>query len=98
MLELGEKAEELHKRIGKAAYEYGYRKIYTFGEFSDFIKEGAITAGMNKKDILINYDINSPSVTAKMILENASLGETILIKASNSVKAYRIIDFLKTMQ
>ena len=98
MLELGEKAEELHKRIGKAAYEYGYRKIYTFGEFSDFIKEGAITAGMNKKDILINYDINSPSVTAKMILENASLGETVLIKASNSVKAYRIIDFLKTMQ
>lgn len=95
MLELGGETEALHRKIGEAAYKYGFRVIYTFGAYSSFILHGAVNAGMPRECIYVNEDITKPEITAEQIIKNHRENETILIKASNKLKAGRIVDFLK---
>lgn len=40
MRELGTESEKAHREIGRYAKEKGLEKIFVFGEFSEFIKEG----------------------------------------------------------
>lgn len=94
MLELGSDAEKLHKMIGTAVVEYKFEKLFAFGIYAPFIAEGAKSAGMKDENIFINTDINAPQITAKQILENSKSGEIILFKASHTVHAERIYDFL----
>ena len=96
MLELGNKSEKLHKKIGHAVVEYNFRNLYTFGKLSSFIAKGALEAGMKKENIFINPDISSPETTAKQIIDNYFDGETLLFKASHSIHAERIYDCLKS--
>ncbi len=95
MLELGEKSEELHKKIGEKAYEYGFSKIFAFGIYAPCIAEGAIKAGMPESRIFINTDTSKPDITAKQINENHTPNEIILFKASHAIKAERIYPLLK---
>ena len=44
------------------------RKIYCFGECSDYIRNGAIKAGMKEAHIFVNKDISSPDLTAKQVV------------------------------
>ena len=53
---------------------------------------------MNEKNIFINSDITKPEITAKQILENTRSSETVLIKASNRVRADRITNILKDLR
>lgn len=95
MLELGDSSEELHRRVGKAVAEYGFRNLYTFGKSSSFIAEAALNAGMREENVFINTDISAPEITAKQIIETYTQDETILFKASHSIHAERIYEFLK---
>lgn len=97
MLELGEKSEKLHEKIGIYAKHYNFDKVFTFGNFSNFIKSGAILAGMNEENIFSNYDLSSPRVTAEQIKNNTVGNELILIKASHSIHAERIIEHLRNL-
>ena len=94
MLELGEFAYELHERIGAEAARANLSKLYTFGQFAEIIKLGAVRAGMSDGCVFANTDISAPEKTAKQILDNSS-DETVIFKASNKLKLGRIIDILK---
>ncbi len=94
MLELGGMTEQLHRKIGEFAAKSGVRKIYTFGVYGIFIKQGAVGCGMNPADIFSNDDITDPEITARQIIQNHTEGETILIKASHRLKAHRIADLI----
>jgi UDP-N-acetylmuramoyl-tripeptide--D-alanyl-D-alanine ligase len=96
ILELGNKTEEIHREIGTVAYKTGIRRLYLYGVYSGFIAEGAISAGMQKKNIFINTDIQSPDKTAYDIIKNHSENEIILFKASHKLNLGRIVDILKT--
>ena len=95
MLELGAETEELHEKIGSAAFKYGYKSLFAFGRYAEFIKNGAIKAGMSEKNIFINGNVDSPEITAKQIINNTTDGELILFKASHAIAADRIYDYLK---
>ncbi len=97
MLELGDYSEKMHEEIGRAAVNHGFEKIFTFGKYSDFIKAGAESAGLNKSKIFVNKDITKPEYTARQIFNNYTDGEIILFKASHSIHAERIIKILTSM-
>ena len=93
MLELGNSTEELHRKVGEAAARCGMRKLYLFGEFAERIAEGAINAGMPTDRIFLG-ERNGIERTAEQI-QRSYEGELLIVKASHSVHAERIYDFLK---
>lgn len=93
--ELGSYSEKIHKEIGKELFNLGARQIFTFGEYSKFIREGALDAGMNEESIFINEDLSSPEISARQIINALNRGEILLIKGSNATKADRITRLLQ---
>ena len=53
MLELGDYAEAMHKRIGSLIAEYNVSRLYITGEFAKSVSEGAMAGGMHSDDIFI---------------------------------------------
>lgn len=93
MLELGEHSEALHRYIGTECAKHGFKKLYAFGKYASFIAEGATGGGMKKENVFINTDLKSPEITA-LSVKNSYNSETLLVKASHSVNASRIIELL----
>ena len=94
MLELGEMSAELHRKIGEAAVEYGFDKIFAFGKYALNIKEGAVLRGLDEEKIFINLELDKPYITTAQIMKFCDAGELIMVKASHSVHAERIYDYL----
>ncbi len=94
MLELGDMAPELHVEIGKAAVKYGFNKVFAFGKYANFIKEGAVSEGLPEDKIFINSELDKPYITAAQIMNFCDCGELIMVKASHGIHAERIYDFL----
>ena len=97
MLELGEEGEKLHYEIGLATAKYNFKKIYSFGNYSKFIAAGAQDGGIKEENIFINQNLTKPELTAKAIIESYN-GETILAKASHSIKIDRIFRLISVME
>jgi UDP-N-acetylmuramoyl-tripeptide--D-alanyl-D-alanine ligase len=97
MLELGAYTEAMHRKIGAAAACHGIDKLFLFGKFAKHTEVGAIEAGMPPSKIFINTDLSAPEITAKQIWQTAKENETVLIKASHSLNAYKIIEILERM-
>ena len=93
--ELGEKGEEIHKKIGRCAATSGIQSLFLFGEFSDYMCEGALEAGMTPDRIFINSNESDPEKTANQIIKFSLPGELILFKASNATGLCRIVDLLR---
>ena len=94
MLELGEKSEDIHVRLGETIVKYGFQRLFTFGRAATYIARGAQNAGMKKDCIFINEDIDAPNITAEQIKRNCERDELLFFKASHAVHAERIYDFL----
>lgn len=90
MLELGERSEELHRRIGRIAAELGYNKIYAFGKYANYVKDGAVLAKMPPDKIFIFWDTDAIDLPAEVILRNSTNGEIIIFKASHDLHIDRI--------
>ncbi|MBE6635158.1 MAG: UDP-N-acetylmuramoyl-tripeptide--D-alanyl-D-alanine ligase [Ruminococcaceae bacterium] len=94
MLELGEFTADMHLDIGRAAAECRLEYLYLIGEFSEYIKEGAVLGGMSPDRILINADSSRPDISAEQIISTAN-GETILFKASRGMHLETVINIIK---
>ncbi len=97
ILELGDSEEEVHKKLGALAYDFGLSKIYPFGKNALLVKEGALNSGMPKECIFENEDCRDHRKTARLILENESSGAVILIKGSRGVQTEKIIEAVKAL-
>jgi len=53
MLELGEYAESMHRKIGSLAAGSGMARLCIAGEFAEYVAEGARDRGMDSRDIFI---------------------------------------------
>lgn len=95
VLELGDYTAPIHFEIGKAAVEFGFERLYIFGNFAKYVTLGATSAGLDKKRIYINNDVSSPEITAEQILSESINGELIYAKASHKLDLGRITDLLK---
>ena len=95
VLELGEQSEFLHFKIGEIAHRSGIRNLFLYGQFAQIIKKGALTSGMDEKNIFINTDLADIEKTAEQVIKNTRLGETLLFKASHRLNLGAIIEKIK---
>ena len=97
MLELGALTKEMHVKIGYESAKYGFRNIFAFGEFADYIAYGATIAGARTTAIHIFGGEDSFFSLASEIYNKAEENEIILIKASHALNAKKIIEILESM-
>ncbi|MEA2014463.1 MAG: UDP-N-acetylmuramoyl-tripeptide--D-alanyl-D-alanine ligase [Thermodesulfobacteriota bacterium] len=83
MLELGEKAEELHEEIGRAMADTGVGNIFLRGDFAGAVARGAIEKGFSEDHI---YFAETPGRMMGTLHSLLREGDCILIKGSRDMK------------
>lgn len=87
MFELGEYAEELHRKVGKEIERNNIDILITAGEFSRYIDEEA-------KNVKEKIHLKDKNEVVQKLKEIQKEGDVILIKASNGMKFYEIVEEL----
>lgn len=83
MLELGEKSEWGHRKVGSAAYDAGVHLLAVVGEKAEFIGKGAQEAGMSPGQI---FYFQTAREAASLLKENIKTGDVVLVKGSRGMK------------
>ncbi len=94
MRELGESSEKYHFEVGQYLASKNIDKLFVFGSDSQFIADGAREKGFPECNIIRHTDIENIEPLAKKLSEIISSGDILLVKASRSLKAERIINFI----
>ena len=92
MFELGSFSEELHRKVGEEVAKNKIDLLFAIGDNSKFIVEEAIKNGMNENNIYYCKDKNELIEKIKNTMEE---GDAYLIKASNGMKLFEIVEDLK---
>ena len=92
MFELGKYSENLHRKVGTEVYKNEINKLYIVGNDAKYIAMQAKQEGMNNENINIFENCEK---CIKSLKENLKNGDVVLIKASNSMKFYQIVESLK---
>jgi len=92
MFELGEFSEELHRKVGKEVVKNNTDILICSGENSKYIIDEAIRSGMKKENI---YYKKTKEEIIEELNQILKLGDIVLIKASNGMKFFEIINEIK---
>ncbi len=98
MKELGDNSEQLHSELGEYAVKSGVDVILTVGDLSVNINGGAINAGL---DASCSYHFTSSDECkeiAQTIDSMMKKSDVLLVKASRSIKAERIVEAFKELK
>lgn len=87
MFELGDFSEELHKKVGMDVESSNIDVLITAGEFSKFISDEV-------KNVKEKIHLNNKDEVVEKIKEIKQDGDVFLLKASNGMKFYEIVDDL----
>jgi UDP-N-acetylmuramoyl-tripeptide--D-alanyl-D-alanine ligase len=86
MLELGKKAEEYHRKIGKELKRFGVKELFTLGKLAEnFGSEAGIDT----------FSFNSIEELIPCLKKYILPGDVILIKGSRKLKMERIVEEMK---
>lgn len=89
MKELGEFSELYHRELGKEVFQYGFDLLFTWGEMSEHIAQGAENAGMDTKNVF-HFTVKDDLVDA--LRSNIVADDLVLIKGSRSMKMEEVVD------
>ena len=95
MRELGVQSRHMHEQIGVYAVEQGVSVLLTLGDLGASIAEGAMGAGLADENVLMHRDLSNLTPAAKQLHALLQPGDIVLVKASRSVAAERLIDALR---
>lgn len=95
MKELGDNTEELHFGVGKFAAEHGADSIVTLGPLAKNIASGAIFGGVKESEVFSFLDPDEFDGAADKLLSLMKEGDVLLVKASRSIRAERVISALE---
>lgn len=90
--ELGEYLEPILNDVGKSVFENNIDLLILCEENSQYIKDGALSAGMSKEKILCFSKKEDLKKEINSILKD---GDCILLKASRAYKFEEIFDFIE---
>lgn len=88
MLELGEAAREMHRRVGMMIATIGVTAVFLQGEFAGATAAGALEGGMADEQIVLLSDVEEAIAYLKRQLRK---GDWILVKGSRRMKMERIV-------
>ncbi len=91
MLELGEHAESMHKKIGALSARSNIARLYVTGEFAEAVANGAGKEDKNSMDIFIGAREEILEDLKKSLLP----GDWVLVKGSRAMGMEKIIEGLK---
>lgn len=91
MLELGEFSEKLHKKVGGEVAKNDIDILVCCGEKAKYIVQSAMSRGMNKNNI---YYFNNNGEIEGFIKQIWRDGDAILVKASNAMRFFEIVETL----
>lgn len=89
--ELGVFSENAHRFVGAVAALEGIDLLFTFGEHAKWIAESAALNGMSADSVFAFTDMELLLASLK---ETVKAGDTILVKASRSMRLERVTEFL----
>ena len=92
MFELGEFSEELHRKVGKEVIKNNIDILFCSGKNSKYIVDEAINTGMKSENI---YYKDTKEEIIEELREILKSGDCVLIKASNGMKFFEIINKIK---
>lgn len=92
MLELGDRAAELHREFGRNAAASALDHVLVYGEHSDNVVEGAVEAGMPVHQLARCEDFDSLTANLDCCLTD---GAILLVKGSRSMRMERVIEWLR---
>ncbi len=87
MLELGAKADEMHRRIGMLIATIGVNALFLQGDFSAVTAAGAMEGGLLSQDI---YFSSASEENMNYLKKNLKKGDWILVKGSRRMKMEKI--------
>ena len=88
MFELGEFTEELHRKVGNCVENSNVDVLITAGEYSKVISEEA-------KSVNEKYHLKNKDEVVEKLNEIQREGDVILLKASNGMKFFEVVEELK---
>ncbi len=96
MLELGENSPALHRGVGEYLACGGCDLLFTYGERAKDIAMAATESGMKPENVYVNPLAGTPEVSGGMLLHALKKGDILLVKASRSMAAEKILEYLKS--
>jgi len=94
MKELGGNSAKFHYEVGTYLADKGADLLFVLGTDAQKIADGAIAGGFFETDIVRHTDIENIFPLAKRVSESLHEGDVLLIKASRSIRAERIADYI----
>ncbi|MEN6620786.1 MAG: UDP-N-acetylmuramoyl-tripeptide--D-alanyl-D-alanine ligase, partial [Smithella sp.] len=88
MLELGEKASEMHRKIGILMATIGVNAVFLKGDFSAITAAGAIEGGISQQNI---FFLSKEENGLSFLRKNLKKGDWILVKGSRRMKMEEIV-------
>jgi UDP-N-acetylmuramoyl-tripeptide--D-alanyl-D-alanine ligase len=88
MLELGEAAREMHRRVGMLLATIGVTAVFLQGDFADVTAAGALAGGLSDEQIFFLRDVEESIAHLKRQWRK---GDWILVKGSRRMKMDRIV-------
>ncbi|MEG3982067.1 UDP-N-acetylmuramoyl-tripeptide--D-alanyl-D-alanine ligase [Microcoleus sp. T3B2] len=92
MKELGERAIEFHRQVGRAARDLHLDALFVFADFEEAAAMAAGAAGLPFVEIGDIARENSREDLARHLMEFVTPGDRILFKASHSVELNRVVE------
>jgi len=89
MGELEQYSRKLHLKLGEELVKADVQKIVTVGKFAQYVKDGAIKAGLSGRRIFIVDNSEEALPVCRSVLKK---GETVLLKGSRSVGLEKVFD------
>ncbi len=94
MRELGDGSQAMHEGVGEYITKKGISLLFTFGKNALGYADGARRAGMPAESIFSIEDINDVEKCGETILSQLEPNDILLVKASFSIGADRVIKYL----
>jgi UDP-N-acetylmuramoyl-tripeptide--D-alanyl-D-alanine ligase len=94
MLELGEKAEDLHLKVGRKVARLGLDGLVAVGELAGCIAQGAKDEGMSPGKVRTFGDNQKASF---YLLENLRDGDLVLVKGSRKMETEEVVSALRSL-
>jgi len=87
MLELGERSQQEHERIGKALATYGVDYLLTYGPMSRYINECATMS--------LKFHYDQKNILSEYATELVSPGDIVLVKGSRGMRMEDVVVFMQ---
>lgn len=94
MRELGTGTVTLHEGVGSYLAEKRPDFLFTYGELSENLANGAVKSGMSEKQIYRN-PVADAEIVGKKLLGVLREGDVLLVKASRALAAENVLNYVK---